>query len=140
MPSVPPPSQFTRLEANTLRQRLERKHVVAKDQAVAEQVGLAHTLGTVVALAGVFQQNARLQAWALDFANPGQFEFLEVVRHKVHDPIKSLIAKSHSLATINLNPLSGVGSPVGASVERPLRRSFLFFRIDDIAVSFGVSF
>lgn len=65
-----------------LLQRLQRQQVVAKDQAVVEDVVLRHPVFGVVRLLRVLQQNPRLQPGALFLADPGQLQFL-FFAHKV---------------------------------------------------------
>ena len=60
--------------ASKLRlQRLERQQVIAKDQAVVEDVVIRNPMLGVVRLLRVFQQDARLQPRSLFLANPGEF-------------------------------------------------------------------
>ncbi|MBT9137292.1 MAG: hypothetical protein DDT34_02380 [Firmicutes bacterium] len=54
-------------------QRFQRQQVVAEDQPVAKDIVLRHAMFGVVRLAGVFEQDARLQLGPLFLPDPGEF-------------------------------------------------------------------
>jgi len=67
--------------ARVLLQRLECQQVVAKDQAVVENVLVGHAMHGVVGFLRVFQQDARLQLGPVLLADPGEFEFWVALGH-----------------------------------------------------------
>jgi hypothetical protein len=54
-------------------QRLQRQQIIAKNQPIIKAVIFCHSMGGMVRLFGIFQQNARLQLRPMLFANPSQF-------------------------------------------------------------------
>jgi hypothetical protein len=59
------------LAGKFLFQSFEGKEVVPKNEAVVEDVFFAGTVWGVIAFGGVFQQDARFEAGAVFFADPG---------------------------------------------------------------------
>ena len=68
------------LPRELLFQCFERQQVVPKDEAVVEDIAVADAVLGVIALLGVLQENARLDARPVLLADPGEFEF-GLLRH-----------------------------------------------------------
>jgi hypothetical protein len=64
------------LASELLLQGFEGEEIVAKNEAVVEDVTISHSMRGMIRLFRVLQQNARLQLGPVVFANPGEFEFL----------------------------------------------------------------
>ncbi|MEK7335745.1 MAG: hypothetical protein AAB222_10535, partial [Candidatus Binatota bacterium] len=58
-------------------------------ETVVENVAVSHTVGRVIGLLRVLQQDSRLQLWSVLLSDPGQFEF-GFSRHAVRLSLYSL--------------------------------------------------
>src|ERR1043165_6706018 len=61
-----------------LLKSLQRQQIVAEDEPILKDVGLGYAAGGVVGFLRIFEQDARLQAWPVLLADPGEFELLLV--------------------------------------------------------------